>query len=171
MVDNPEHPPDLPFAALMYYDLHSACVCSRRTGEQASFGGGGHAIVEFYTLFKLVELFPGHPSPHLGHVGLVYLMRRVGKDLGEVTIVGKNQQARCIDIQAAYWVKICLDSLDQFQNGVLRMGVAARAGVTCGLVQKYVYLSLAGGYRFSVDCDLIFCSVCLGAEFGNGLAI
>jgi len=93
------------------------------------------------------------------------------EELGEIAVVGQDQQARCIDVEPADRVKKGVDALYQFQYRLPGVRVRARARITRGFIKEDIYFLRSSLNRLSVESYNIALGVSLGAQFGYNLTI
>src|SRR5690242_12220765 len=95
MADGRTHPLDLALAALAQRELQDA-------GPQLAHAGRrGHAVVELYAFAQLLQrALRDGAALDVGDVGLGDLVARVREAVGEVAVVGEQDQAGGVGVQA-----------------------------------------------------------------------
>ncbi len=166
-----EHAPDLPLAALVNCDLHRAGVVLTGGGYQPCPCRGGQAIFEFDSSLDLRQIGRSDAASDNRQIDLLHLMRWVRHQLGELAVVGENQQAGCVNIQTANRVQKRVNVPNQFQDRVLRVRVRPGARIAGRLVEKDVELLRRGADRLAVKGDRVPVRVGLCAEFAYDLAV
>ena len=94
--DGVAHAPHLPVAALVDRDAQEPSV------EQGDLGRRGAAVVELHALPEAAERAAVGLALHLDEVLLVHAEARVGEPVGEVAVVGEEQQALGVGVEPAH---------------------------------------------------------------------
>ncbi len=94
----------------------------------------------------------------------------VQESRGELAVVGQEQRAAGLEVEASDRVEACLDARDEVGDGGAPLGVAGRGDDRAGLVHDDVDRCL-GDRATTVDLDLVFEWVGACAELGDDLAV
>ena len=107
-------------------------------GQDAHRGRGGSPVVELDALAELAQGAGGRRAAlHLGHVLLVHPVRGVGEQLGQVAVVGQDQEAFGLLVEPAHRKDGGLGR-HQVQHGRAPVRVGRRRDDPGGLVQQVV---------------------------------
>ena len=120
MADLRAHPLDLALAALAQRDLQDAGL------ELAHLGRRGHAVVELDALAQRAQRLLGHrdaAAADVGDVDLRDLVARVREAVGEVAVVGQQDQAGGVGVEAADRVEPRAGRVDELDDGRAAVGV------------------------------------------------
>ena len=187
-----EHFAELAVAAFDEGDLVPGVVAA---ADQLDFGGGGDdavaaagadlveaAAVDHDALAYLVEAAGGWDSADFDEVGLFYSGGGLGERVGEVAVVGHEEQAFGEVVEAAHGVEagqlaveagdLLLRSLgEELDDGGAVLRVVEGGDVAAGLVEHEVAVRLGAAEELAVDADVVAGGVVAGAEGGDGGAV
>ena len=122
MADRLAHPPHLPVAALVDGEAHHV-----RASSETDLRRRGHAVVELDALAEPAQRAPRRDvASHLGEVLLLDAEARMGQPVGEVAVVGEQQQALGVDVEPADREDPRLGG-HEVDDGAAAVGVAGRA--------------------------------------------
>jgi len=188
MADLFEHFSELAVAAFDEGDLVPGVVAA---ADEFYFGGGGDdsvatagaylvetAAIDHDALADLLETAGGWDSADFDEVGLFYSGGGPGERVGEIAVVGHEEQALGEVVEAAYGVEageFAVEAGDLFLRGFgeeLDDGGAVLGVVECGdvaarLVEHEVAVGLWAAEELAVYADVVACGVVAGAEGGD----
>ncbi len=101
MADRRQHPAHLALAALMDHDPKGSM--SMNGFEYIDISGGRRAVLEQYPPAEPVEGRQPRRPLYQGKIGLGHSFARVEQPMGQNAVIGQEQQAGGLKIQAAYW--------------------------------------------------------------------
>ena len=147
--DGLEHPPHLALAALVEDELDAL------GREPPRAGGGRDAVVERHALPELAQRrLPHRRTAHLGTIDPRDLERRVGQPVGQLAVVGQQDQARRVRVEPPHRIEP-LAAGDERDDRRPSLRVLGRAHVARGLVERVDdVLALQGGHA-AVDRDVV----------------
>ena len=166
----PHHEADLAFAPLADGDAEARfllAVGARLFDPR----GQRHAVFQHHALGQLLKLrlAEGAAHPHL--VDLLRAEAGVKELVGQVAVVGHEEEPAGILVQAPDGIEAAVAGLDEFHHRVLGVGVADGAGVAPGLVEHDDHgLAVLGDFA-PVHLDAVRLGVHAHAQFRHGLAI
>lgn len=142
-----------------------------RAREDLESGGLGTDPEKGDAGAELLDLFFRQSAIGLDDVGFDDIGAFVHDGIGEVAIIGKQQEAFGVIIETADGVNALLDALEVVGDGGAALGVAHGGDDAVGLVHGEVEEMAGRVEEFAVDLDVIGGEVGFGAESGDGLAI
>jgi hypothetical protein len=145
VADRLEHALDLVLAALVDAELDS------RRAEPARAGGTGTPVVELDALLEPAERVVAGRAFDLGLVGLADLVPRVCEPVRELAVVGEQERARGVGVEAADRHDSGLGG-HELDDGGPPVRVAGGGDDARGLVEEQVREALRGE-RASVELD------------------
>ena len=130
MADRLEHPPHLALAPLLQHELHAV-------GRQAADAGRRrHAVVELDALAQRAQRRLAHGrAADARAVDPRNLERRVGQPVGELAVVGEQQQAGRVGVEAPDGVQ-ALAAADERDDGRAPLRILGGRDVAGGLVER-----------------------------------
>ena len=90
------HSSDLAVTALMDREAENSGA------NQCSLGRCSEPIFEFHALPKYAKFAASRLTLNMGDVFLLDTERRVSQSVGEISIIGEQQETFCIHVKAAY---------------------------------------------------------------------
>lgn len=114
-----------------------------RVAEFGHLRGPRWAVAEFDAFAKLVELFVGQQRAGLDLVGLGDVEFRVHDALGELCIVGEDEEARGVEIEPADGDDEGLDVLQEVVDGGPAFRIFIRGDEAGGFVEQDINALLA----------------------------
>ena len=142
------------------HDLHAVGACN--------------AIVQLHAVLQLADQLAARLAQHGGHVGLLHLVLGVHQAVGQLAVVGEQQQAFGLGIQAAD-VEQPLAFLQarthQVANARTAQVVAHRGVHTAGLVQCEVDHLFVDLHALAVHADDVHARVDAGAHLHHDFAV
>jgi len=121
--------------------------------QAAHLGGRGGTTVDFDALPPIVELVVQDQPLHFGDVHLLGLVARVRERVGEIAVVGAEQRATGVEIQAPHGYDANAYRFEQLRDRGPSLRVAQGTHHTARLVQHDVHERL-GHQPLAVDLDL-----------------
>ncbi len=127
----------------------------RIAGFVASGGnlfGNSRAAGQVYTAAQRVQRFRRQSSFYARDVGFAYAIARVGQDVGQIAVVGHDQQAVSVFVEAAHREYPLAYASHQVEHGFAAKRIVGGTHATCGLVEQIVdeFLARQG---LAVDCN------------------
>jgi hypothetical protein len=156
--------------------------------EKAKAGGGGHdtalvvtggggiglvdlgAAVDHDAVAKLVERRVGGLAADFDEVGFFDAGGGAGEGVGEVAVVGHEQEAFAGVVEAADG-EDALAGLEEVHDGGAAFGIAGGGDVALRFVEDEVAGALGAVEELAVDANVVARGVSFGAELGDGLAV
>ncbi len=147
------HAPHHPLAALLDHDGQR---------RRPAFGGLGHlgasgpgpAVVELDAFAQRTQRRGCRPAFDLDEVLLFHAVARVGEQLGEVAVVGQQQQPFGVEVEAADGEDARL-LRNEVEHGGAIVGVVRGGHVARGLVEQPVHEVAVDDHRDPVERDPI----------------
>ena len=176
VADGGEHPAHLPVAALVdgQLDLSDAGpVYVLLAAQQADvFGRASQAVFQHDPFAETRQGVGIRNALHLDPVGLGDVVARVGQLEQEVAVVGQEDQALAVGVQAAHGPQhgIAAD-VNQFCHQPPGMRVGARRDDPAWLVQGEVVAPAGRAHDASVKLDSVRFRVYLRPQFGHDQAV
>src|SRR5579871_572250 len=166
------HATHLAIAALEESDVQNSTLGGGVVLDKREVGGGGLAVRQLDPFREADRLLAPHKALRADAVDLGNVVAGMGETVGELAVVGEEQEARGIGVQAAYREDALLYLGNQFQYGMLRMGITDRAHVADRFVQHDVDgFGWGDGDGLAVYAERIGLRVDPGSEFADGLAV
>ena len=106
--------------------------------ESGYFGGTRRAVAQRDAAAELIESFVGQQRGALGEVSLRDFLIGVGEPLGELRVVGQDEESAGIEIEAANRGDEGVNIGDQIVDGGAAFGVLEGRDVTGGLIEQDV---------------------------------
>src|SRR5438094_6539307 len=154
------HPPDLPVATLVDHDPEHVRL------DEGDACHGGDAVVELYTVAQSPDARARGRTLHLGHILLLHTERRMREAMGEVAVVGHDEQPLGVGIEPSDG-----EHARRFGYELDHCGSALRIGRGCDhtrrLVQQVVDEPLPDRHGHTVDGDVIPTRIDTPAELGD----
>ena len=166
LVEQPAHDP---VAALVDGQLHDRALPRRR--EHLGRGHLDRAVLEPDPGQQATHRRLLHDAGHLGDVGLLQLVRRVGDPLGEVAVVGQQDEALGVGVEPADVEEPLGPVGDQLAQRATALRVRHRRDHAPGLVERQVDVGRDRRQPLAVDPHHRRGGVDLGAQPGDHLAV
>lgn len=141
-----EHHPDLPFQTGLEHDAVAA------RGKALHLLGPHAGLLNVDAGEKEVEVFVQHRLVGGDDVFLLHQLRGVHQGLREIPIIGEDQQALRIPVQAADMMEVLQDRREDGVNRVAAEFILAGADVAARLVEHH-RLGLLGLDALAIDTD------------------
>lgn len=146
MADSIHHSTDLTVPALPKGDEQTGPLSISAEHDEVAFGGPdrltGTTIDEVETATNLVEDLVFDPPLHGDVVPLVNPVSRVGQSVGEIAVVGEQQQPRALEVETPHAEEPALRRMiDEIEGELPSLGILGRADVALGLEQHDVVVS------------------------------
>jgi len=175
MADFLEHFAQLSIAAFDEHDFVPWIVAladlanARRGG--ADFGRAGRAAVDGDAAAENVELgFRGDASD-LDEVGFFNAGGSAGEAVGQLAVVGDEEQAFAHVVEAADRVEALAHLVKKLHDGGAAFGILNGGDKAARLVEHEVAETLGTLQKLAVDADMVTCGVGLGAQLGDNFAV
>ena len=137
----------------------------------ARFANLDRTVLEHDAVQQLLDGGPRDDAVHLGDVRLLHLVRRVRHLLREVTVVGEQDQAVGVGVEAAHVEEPLRTIGDELGQRAIGVRVRHRRGDPGRLVQHEVDVRADRRQPAPLDADHCRGRVDLGAEPGDDLAV
>jgi hypothetical protein len=132
------------------------------------------AFVDHDARAKLVERLIAGLAADLDQVDLRHLVGGAGEQVGKLAVVGHQQQAFALIVEASDREDTRLAGKEPHHRRT-PLGIAGRRDVPLGLVQHCVAQPMATlarfGQQLAIDADVVEPSIGLSSEFGDRLAV
>jgi hypothetical protein len=162
VADGLEHAADHALAAGVNGDLDAGAIFAR--AEELGVGGTGGTFFEHNSLFESCEVGLGWPALDLRLVDLLDAEARVGEAVGEVAVVGDEEEALGVGVETAGGVEAGLHLGQEVENGAAAAVVGGGGDGAAGLVEEEVALGLEGD-----GPAVYFYSLSLGVDGAAGI--
>ena len=129
------------------------------------------AALDSHARTEAVELFFGWFAAHLYEVGLLHACCGTGELVGEIAVVGDEQEAFAQVVQASDGVEPFAQLCEELHHGGPALGIAHRGYEAPGLVEHEVAQALGALQQFAVNADVVASGIGLGAKFGDDFAV
>jgi hypothetical protein len=177
-----EHAPHLLVAAFPQFHFHGGHVAPAIGAQHAGPGGGGAAPEERYPGAQPLQGFLIRNAVDLREVELGHAVARMGEGVGEGPVVGEEEQALALRIQAPHRVQagdgggalaqLRLEGREQqFHHGVSGVGIRPGYHAAAGLVEGQVEALHVAGEGPPLHRNGVALPVHPTAGSGNHLAV
>ena len=120
---------------------------------------------------ELLFLFGCELAFRFDQVSLRHVAARGGDGVGELTVVGKQNETFAVIIEPAHGIDAAFHAVQEIENRGRALRVAGGADHAVGLVERDVDKVLGLADQLAVDLDVVALRVGFGTEFDDGLAI
>ena len=164
-MDGLEHAANLAVLAFADADDEPGMVAGVAVADDVC-GEGDVAVVEHDALAEPLDagVHVVHDAAQLGLVDLGDFVARVGEQLGQFTIVGEDDGALCVPVEAADGVDAAILGRDERGDDGASLRVGGGRDVADGLVDHQIDLEALGLDAAAVEVDNIFAGFDGGAE-------
>ena len=167
------HVADLTRPPLVQRDRHQRLVlaCAEARVDETDHGGRRAASLDGHAAAQPLE---GIVAGHAAHPGVVlafHLVARVQQAGREVAVVGEQQQALRVVVEAAHRVDVLAHVGQQVEDGWPLLGVLPRRHVAARLVEQDVPVARGDADTLTVHADVVVCGVGPRAEFPDRRAV
>jgi hypothetical protein len=176
MADLFEHLAEFSIAAFDENDFIPGVVALANLSDLG--GSGVHAtrsrlfsIDADAALAQVVELFFSGFATDLDEIGFLHAGGSAGELVGQLAVVGHDQQAFAEVVEAADWVKALAGFREKLHYCGAAFRIADGGDEALGLVEHVVAEALGTLEELAVDADVVSCFVGFGAEFGDDFAV
>ena len=173
VADGVAHVAHLARAPLVQRDRHQRLVLARAEPglDEADDGGRRPPALEGHAAAQPIE---GALLGHAAHAGVVLaldLVARVQQTRGEVPVVGEQQQALRVVVEAAHRVDVLAHLRQQVEHRRPLLRVLPRGHVAARLVEEDVAVARGDAHALAVDADVVMRRVGPRAQFEHGGAV
>ena len=173
VADGLAHVAHLAGAPLVQRDRHQRLVLARAEPgvDEADDGGRRPPAPECHPAAQPLE---GALVGHAAYAGVVLaldLVTRVQQARGEVAVVGEQQQALGVVVEAAYRIDVLVHVRQQVQDRGPLLGVLPRRHVAARLVEEDVAVARGDAHALAVDANVVSGRVGPRAQLAHRLAV
>jgi hypothetical protein len=140
-------------------------------GRSLHPAGTRSAALDSHARTEAVQLFVAWFTAHLYEVSLFHSGCGAREFVGEVAVVGDEQEAFAQVVQASDGVEPLAQLCEELHHGRAPLGIAHRGYKAPGLVEHEVSEALGALQQFAIDADVVTGGVGFGTEFGNDFAV
>lgn len=169
--DRFEHPAHLPVPAFRNHQSHHAVRLAVARIEYLGMGGKGPPAVERDAAPQPRQRVRIRHTRHVGLIGPLDAMTRVGEERRQIAIVGQDEQAFRVVVEPAHRVHILRDPADELHDRAALLRVAEGRHDPTRLVEQDVAAARLGLHAASVHADVIGGEVGLRAELQHRPAV
>ena len=162
------HATDLLVPALAQGDLEPGLAVL--VAEEVDVGGGRLAVLEGDAVGPVREVVLGHHAAGLDHVRLGDAAARVEQAVGEVAVVGDQEDAAGGEVEPAHRVEAGAGAVQQAHHRGATLGIGEGGDHAAGLVEHQVARGL-GDEAAAVDLDDVDAQVGPGTQLADHLAV
>ena len=165
-----EHAADLAVASFMDGDFHTGQVRLRVIANIVDIGRGRHAVLQLDAVCQVLQDRIGNAPFDLDFISLVDEAAGMHEDVGQFTVIGHDQQAFRILVQAADGVDAVLFLPEIVHDRRPALVIARRGDDALGLVEQIIMLRL----RFqglAVDGNAVLVGVDFRPQFADDDAV
>jgi hypothetical protein len=157
MADGFTHQAHLAGPAFMQHNRHERLIAAgaEARGHHARVRRRGAPAINCHSAPQLSQRVLARLAAHAGVVLAFDLVARVEQPLGERPVVGEQQQALGVVVEAAHRVDVLADVGQQVEDGRTALRVPARRDVAARLVQQDVAVADRDADALTVDADLV----------------